>query len=160
MTAQETKPAKAEAGIAIGPLEAELAWLVRGLEAIRRLRTYPLERAHYLLIRLVEEEGPQPIGEIARLLLLDDSTVTRQVAAMVEAGLVGKQTNPADGRSSLVAVLPAGREKAEAMRRERLARIENLFREWSEAERLDAARLIARLNRTLRETIADEQDES
>lgn len=143
---------------ALAPLEAELALLVRGLEAVQRRRVYPLERAHYLLIRLVEAEGPKPVGEIARRLLLDDSTVTRQVAAMVECGLVRKEANPADARSALVHVTEKGVEKARAMREERFARLERLFHDWSEEERADCAAVIARLNRSLHTVVGREAD--
>lgn len=144
----ETGGAK-EPESALAPLEAELALLVRGLEAVQRRRVYPLERAHYLLIRLVETEGPKPVGEIARRLMLDDSTVTRQVAAMVEAGLVRKEANPDDARSALVHVTSAGLEKARAMREERFRRLEKLFQGWSQDDRAQCADVIARLNRSL-----------
>jgi DNA-binding MarR family transcriptional regulator len=137
-------------------LEAELALLVRGLEAVQRRRNYPLERAHYLLIRLIEEEGPKPVGEVARRLMLDDSTVTRQVAAMAEAGLLRKQPNPADARSALVLVTPTGRGKAGLMRRERLRRLEILFAGWSDERRLEGADVLGQLNRSLQRMIGEQ----
>jgi len=140
---------------AMGPLEAELAMLVRGLEAVQRKRAYPLERAHYLLIRLIGEEGPQPIGEIARRLLLDGSTVTRQVAAMAAAGLVRKEANPADARSALVHATEAGIAKANAMRLQRFERLERLFHDWSEKERAECARVIGQLNASLRAVMGE-----
>ncbi len=140
-------------GLAVEPLEAELALLVRGLEAVQRRRVYPLERAHYLLIRLIEEEGPKAIGEIARHLLLDASTVTRQVSAMADAGLVHKELNPSDARSALIHVTEAGLEKAAKMRLERFARLERLFNDWSEEDRSECAAVIARLNKSLREVV-------
>jgi len=138
---------------AIAELEEALAFLVRGLEAVQRRRTYPLERAHYLLIRLIEEEGAQSIGAAARRLLLDDSTVTRQVAAMVRDGLIAKSTNPDDARSALLEVTDEGRERAEAMRRERLLRLTRLFRGWSTEERSEGARVLKHLNRSLTEVM-------
>lgn len=140
---------------AMEPLETELAMLVRGLEAVQRRRAYPLERAHYLLVRLIGEEGPQPVGEIARRLLLDDSTVTRQVAAMTAAGLVRKKANPADARSALVHVTDAGLAKADAMRRQRFERMEHLFHDWTEEDRAECARVIGRLNVSLREVLSE-----
>lgn len=145
---EKEDPAGGEGG-ALVELEEALAFLVRGLEAVQRLRSYPLERAHYLLIRLIEREGPQPIGAAARHLLLDNSTVTRQVAVMARQGLIRKVAHPDDARSSLLEVTPKGRLEARRMRAERLSRLSNLFRDWSEVDRRAGARVIARLNASL-----------
>lgn len=136
-------------------LEWELAMLVRGLEAVQRRRSYLLERAHYLVIRMIEADGPQTIGAIARRLILDDSTVTRQIAAMAKAGLVTKRANPHDARSALVHVSAAGTAAAAEMRKQRFARLDILFAEWSEDERAAAAAVIGRLNRSLHEVLQD-----
>jgi DNA-binding MarR family transcriptional regulator len=130
-------------------LEGELAVLARALEAVTRRRTYRLERAHYLLIRLVMEEGPQSVGRAARRLFLDGSTVTRQVAAMERLGLARKTSDPADARSAVVHVTPLGVRRAEAMRAERLRRLDRLFAGWPPAERRTAARILRRLNESL-----------
>ncbi len=134
---------------AIAELEEALAFLVRGLEAVQRLRDYPLERAHYLLIGLIEREGPQSVGAAARHLLLDNSTVTRQVAVMARQGLIRKVAHPQDARSSLLEVTPKGHAEAARMRAERLLRLGRLFRDWSEEDRQAGARVIDRLNASL-----------
>jgi DNA-binding MarR family transcriptional regulator len=139
---------------AFSELEAELALLVRALEAVQRRRSYPLERAHYLLIRLVEEEGPQTIGAAARRLFLDDSTVTRQVATMEQLGLIRKESNPADARSSVIHVTRTGFARAGSMRRQRLYRMKRLFARWTPPERRTCAKVLARLNTSLAEVIA------
>ena len=140
---------------AIAPLEAELTMLARALEAVQRRRAYSLDRAAYLLIGLVEREGPQPVGEIARRLLLDGSTVTRQVAAMEKAGLVRKAPNPADARQAVVDVTDLGIEKAREMREQRYERLERVLADWSETDRDAAAALLSRLNRTLHASLAE-----
>lgn len=137
----------------ISDLEEALAFLVRGLEAVQRQRSYPLERAHYLLIRLIEREGAQTIGAAARHLLLDDSTITRQIAAMVRDGLISRAANPNDARSTLLQVTDAGRARAEEMRQQRLRRLERLFGEWSASERAEGARVIMRLNRSISDVV-------
>lgn len=141
-------PAKdAEDGMA--DLEEALAFLVRGLEAVQRRRSYPLERAHYLLIGLIEREGPQTIGTAARRLLLDNSTVTRQVAEMVRRGLIRKTANPDDARSTLLEVTADGVAEAAAMRAERMERIRHMVRGWSEDERRTGIDVLRRLNAAL-----------
>ncbi|HEU5019489.1 MAG TPA: MarR family transcriptional regulator [Pseudolabrys sp.] len=142
---------------ALADLEEALAFLVRGLEAVQRRRSYPLERAHYLLVGLIEREGPQTIGAVARRLLLDDSTVTRQVAAMVRHGLIRKAPRPGDARSIVLEVTAKGRDDAEAMRAARLKRLARLFRDWTEEERRQGAKVLSRLNASLIDVLKESQ---
>jgi DNA-binding MarR family transcriptional regulator len=130
-------------------IEREIAFLVRALEAMQRLRTYPMERAHYLMLRLIDAEGPQAVATIAYRLLLDDSTVTRQVAEMERQKLVEKNPNPSDRRSAIVAATPFGLEQARRMHEMRLERIHSLMDPWSDEERTQFAGLLRRLNRSL-----------
>lgn len=134
-------------------LEWELTVLARTLESIQRRRRYPLERAQYLHLRLILAEGAQTISNLAARFALDDSTVTRQVAAMEAAGLVFRVVNPDDHRSYLIDATPIGRSKTEAMHARRLERIDALIAEWPDAERETAPRLLAKLNRGLMESL-------
>jgi DNA-binding MarR family transcriptional regulator len=135
-------------------LEHELAYLVRALEAVQRKRAYPLERAQYLLLGILEREGPQAIGSLAERLFLDDSTVTRQVAAMQLQALIERDPNPKDGRSTLVRATQRGIRIAARMRDIRLGRIAVLFDDWSEAERSALASLLAKLNLSLQRSLS------
>ena len=146
---------EADGAGAVAALEDQITLLARTLEAVQRKRAYPLDRAAYLLLRLIEAEGPQPVGAIARLLLLDDSTATRQVAGMAKAGLVRKRRNPADARSFVVEATGQGISAAAEMRARRLARIGGMIDDWSEAERREAARMIGRLNAALRRSVEE-----
>ncbi|GAA4333774.1 MarR family transcriptional regulator [Pigmentiphaga soli] len=146
------KPPGQPPGIEV--LEQELAYLARALEAVQRKRRYPLDRAQYLLLALLERDGPLPVTALAERLLLDDSTVTRQVAAMAERGLVDRLPNPADGRSMLIRATPAGLETAGQMRDMRIGRVALLFEGWPDDDRVRMAELLARLNASLRATLS------
>ena len=138
----------------IATLEWELVLLVRALEAVQRRRSYPLDRAHYLLLGLLEREGPQSIAALATALLLDGSTVTRQVATMEDQGLVEKQPHPQDGRSALIFATPRGLREAAKMRELRLRRVKALFRGWDGKDRATFAALLARFNVSLSEALS------
>lgn len=58
-------------------VEYELMFLNRALEALQRKRSYPLERAEFLILRTLSEGGAATVGGLAKALLLDDSTMTR-----------------------------------------------------------------------------------
>ena len=50
------------------------------------------------------------LKDLAALNALDPSTVSRSVAALVRAGLVGRTADPVDGRASVLALTPLGRQ--------------------------------------------------
>lgn len=134
-----------------------MAFLVRRMEAARRRFHFGLERAHYLLLILLERSDRQSVGALADQVNLDASTVTRQIAAMKKAGLVDKHDNPDDRRGGFVTITELGRDTAAEVRGRRLERIERgCFYDWSEAERREFARLMARYNDNLRDHLNKE----
>ena len=57
--------------------------------------------AYGLLFQLVND-GPRRSSALAETACVDPSTVSRQVAQLVKAGLVERQSDPEDGRASLL----------------------------------------------------------
>lgn len=153
----EKGSAVAESEDVFGVLEQEFALLARVLEANNRKRAYPLDRAPYLLL-LRLADGPQSISALADMLLLDDSTVTRQVAAMQKRGLIKKVRNPADKRGALVERTAKGAGEVEAMRATRLQRIAVLFGDWPSRDREKLAELMGRANARLVANLRNEVD--
>lgn len=130
----------------VARIEIELTRLARVLEAVRRHRNYPIEPAQYLHLCILNAEGPRTVASLAARLLLDASTVTRQIAAMEAAGLVARAPHPTDSRSHLVAPTALGLARTEEMRAGRRARVAELIADWPEADRADLARLLERLS--------------
>lgn len=137
-------------------LEQELAYLVRWLEAAQRRRRYTLERAHYLLLNLLLEDGSQSVGRIAERLRLDASTVTRQVAVMTKLGLVCRQPRPEDRRGGMVCATELGREQASDVQQERLKRVEKLVQDWPETQRRQLVDALGGLNDSLCQIIDED----
>lgn len=137
-------------------LEYELAFLVRRLEAVRRKYDYGLERAHYLLLLLLVEQDGQSVGCLAEQVNLDASTVTRQIAAMVDSDLVAKRPNPDDRRGGFVTISEQGRAAVARTRTRRLERVGSTFRCWEDGERAEFARLMARFNSDLSQSLNEE----
>jgi DNA-binding MarR family transcriptional regulator len=76
-----------------------------------------LKTTQYSLLSQVVHRGPIRPGDLAKAMVLDASTLTRNLKPLVAAGWVAVGAG-ADSRSHLVAVTAAGREKrAEAQRR-------------------------------------------
>ena len=88
---------------------------------------------------------------LADTLHLDASTVTRQIAALEDSGLVERRPDPQDRRSSTIELTPRGRQTMEGVERVRRERMEALVRHWSEEERVTLGSTLHRLNVALLE---------
>jgi DNA-binding MarR family transcriptional regulator len=64
----------------------------------------------------VERHGPLTPSELADIERIQRPTATRTLRVLVEAGLVDRAADPADGRSALVSVNAAGRERLRRLR--------------------------------------------
>ncbi len=68
-----------------------------------------LKTTQYSLLAIITDRGPLLQGELARLLSLDASTLTRNLRPLLEAGLVGVEAGR-DARSRQVSATAAGRD--------------------------------------------------
>jgi DNA-binding MarR family transcriptional regulator len=136
---------------AIGTIELELLTLVRYLETLGRRSTLydQVDRAGYLMLRTLERTGPVPTTALAAELGLDASTVTRQATVLVAGGFAERLPNPADGRSSHLAVTPAGEAITRYVENERRRVLQEMFTDWREAEKQELGRSLTRLNLAL-----------
>ena len=64
----------------------------------------------------VERHGPLTPSELAGIERIKRPTATRILRVLLEAGLVDRAPDPADGRSALVSVNAAGRERLRRLR--------------------------------------------
>ncbi|SFE60978.1 DNA-binding transcriptional regulator, MarR family [Actinacidiphila alni] len=63
--------------------------------------------------------GPIRLGELAAREQVAAPSLTRTVRPLSEAGLIGKEADPSDGRSWLVSITPEGSALLDRIRRER-----------------------------------------
>ena len=95
-----------------------------------------------------ERQGPLTMRELCAAEQVQPPTLTRIVAALVEAGLVAREPDPQDGRVIWVRVTPEGRRLLDRSRRRKEAYLARAIRsmEPRELETLeDAAVLLERL---------------
>lgn len=82
-----------------------------------------LKTTQYSLLSHVLKLGPIRPGDLAEAMKMDASTLTRNLRPLVEAGWVSLEAGP-DGRSRLVHITDAGRDKrAEAQRHWKAAQL-------------------------------------
>ncbi|WP_221348115.1 MarR family winged helix-turn-helix transcriptional regulator [Streptomyces beigongshangae] len=132
-------------------LERELTVLLRRARAssgeMAREVHPDLESSAYGLLVRLEERGRQRATELAAYIGVGKATMSRQLRALEEVGLVAREPDPADGRAWLVHLTQEGRERFRVVRAARRARYVSELANWERGEVADLARLLRRLNR-------------
>ncbi|GAA2513240.1 MarR family winged helix-turn-helix transcriptional regulator [Streptomyces gobitricini] len=131
-------------------LERELAVFLRRARAssgeMAREVHPELEPAAYGLLVRLEEAGTQRATELAAYFGVGKATMSRQLRALEELGLVARDPDPADGRASLVRLTDEGRSRFRRVRDARRARYMRKLAGWDRAEVAELARLLHQLN--------------
>lgn len=129
-------------------LDIRLTILARLQEAAYRIRSYPIERSHYVILRMLLE-APRKSSELVEALVLDHTTIARQVGALEKNGLVTRQADPADRRSSIIVATPKGQALCAEMSAIRVERIQAFLDDWDLAEQEELVRSLAHFNDSL-----------
>ena len=88
-----------------------------------------------MLLLPLRASGPMRVTDLAELKQADPSTISRQVAQLVKAGLARREADPVDGRASRLAVTEAGDAACERLRAARVALLSEALSDWP-AERV------------------------
>jgi DNA-binding MarR family transcriptional regulator len=112
-------------------LMVALFTLTAGLERARRQKK--AAGALSLLQVIAGRDGIRP-SEIADLQLVHPSLVTRQVRELEDAGYAQVTGDPADGRSWLVALTPAGQDEMRRLQQVGLERFALFVADWEPGE--------------------------
>ncbi|TJZ45375.1 MarR family transcriptional regulator [Streptomyces piniterrae] len=108
-----------------------------------------MDRAAYLLLNRLDQEGPMGVKALAAGMGIDSSTVTRQVAPLVDSGLVSRATHPEDGRAVVLQLSERGCSRLEEVRASRRALMALVTEGWSEEDRDAFCTLLTRFNTSL-----------
>ncbi|GID26962.1 DNA-binding MarR family transcriptional regulator [Paractinoplanes brasiliensis] len=74
--------------------------------------------------------GPLRATDLAEIKQADPSTVSRQVAQLVKAGLARREADPVDGRASRIAITEAGLAAVERMQQARQSWLREALADW------------------------------
>ena len=83
-----------------------------------------------LLLLPLRHHGPMRVTDLAEVKRVDPSTVSRQAAQLVKAGLARREADPADGRASRLAITAEGLAACGQLHDSRNALISNALRDW------------------------------
>ena len=105
-----------------------------------------IERAAYALLAHLVREGPQRTTALADAVHSDTSTVSRQVSALVQLGLVERKADPDDGRACLLVATAAGHNTFDRAKAERTRHIAAMLAEWPQSDQRTLVMLLDRFN--------------
>ncbi len=132
--------AEGAGGVAADQLITELVRFARlssRMKAMFSIDELGAEHSALLLLFPLLHEGPLRIRDLAEMKRADPSTVSRQAAQLVRAGLVRREADPADGRASRLALTPVGEAACERLRAVRRKAVSTALSDWPD-ERIAA----------------------
>ncbi|MBA8827346.1 DNA-binding MarR family transcriptional regulator [Saccharopolyspora lacisalsi] len=105
-----------------------------------------LDPASYSLLLMVDDAGSLRGMDVADKTGLDKSTVSRQIATLVELDLLERVPDPDDGRARRIQLSETGRTRLDEVRRQRREHMYSEFGNWSTTDLSEFSRLLSRLN--------------
>ncbi|HEY9369788.1 MarR family winged helix-turn-helix transcriptional regulator [Streptomyces sp.] len=105
-----------------------------------------LEPAAYGLLVRLDEAGPQRATELAGYFGVGKATMSRQLRALDDLGLIVRDPDPADGRAWLARLTDEGRARFRSVRDARRERYVRKLADWDRGEVAELARLLHQLN--------------
>lgn len=123
------------------------AGLHRFQAGVRARAGLTIDRAAYPVLRGISEKKSVRLSDLAQVLGVEASTVSRQVTALERSRLVHRTADPSDRRASTLALTPDGRRALKRLRQAWLATLGEIMDSWSAEERSALAGLLGHLAR-------------
>lgn len=140
----------------VNAMVAALFTLTAGMERARRQRK---AAGTLSLLQLIDGRRAIRPSEIADLLQVHASLVTRQVRELEDAGHVQVAADPADGRSCLVTLTPAGTGELKRLTQAGLDRFALFVADWQPGDVRTLTALLDKLRNSMAAVAAREQQQ-
>lgn len=131
------------------PLAASEITNLQLLQAFRRCAHlqyhYGKNRGQGRILILLRQRGALTQRALCEITQRRAATLSEQLGAMEQDGLILRSVNPADKRSIDVCLTPAGQQAAEEAERERNRQADALFGEVPPADRAELLRMLEQL---------------
>ena len=123
-----------------------------------RAQSEGLSLSSFIVLRPLAHSGPLRSSALAEAVCLDLSRISRQIAHLVERGLVERRADRADGRVCILAATEAGIEAVARLQHASNAYVVGKVAAWSEQDRTTLAALLERLAADLEAAPAPARD--
>ncbi|MFD3991317.1 MarR family winged helix-turn-helix transcriptional regulator [Streptomyces sp. NPDC058548] len=108
-----------------------------------------LDRSAYVLLSRIRMHGPMSIGQLSEAFGLDASTLNRQTAAMLRAGVVERIPDPDGGIARKFRITEEGERRLEADRNSNIEGLDRVMEHWAPEDVARFAAFLERFNRDI-----------
>ncbi|WP_062206501.1 MarR family winged helix-turn-helix transcriptional regulator [Streptomyces sp. NBRC 109706] len=108
-----------------------------------------LDRSAYVLLSRIQIDGPLSISQLSQAFGLDVSTLNRQTAAMLRAGVVERIPDPEGGVARKFSITTEGERRLDADRARSIRSLERVMADWTPDEVAQFAGFLNRFNRDI-----------
>lgn len=112
----------------------------------RRHQEGRMERSAYIMLSRIEVQGPMSIGQLSDAFQLDVSTVNRQTAHAMRAGLLERIPDPEGGMARKFRLTGEGERKLREERELHVQDLDRVFEDWTADDVENFARYLQRFN--------------
>ncbi|MFF7328865.1 MarR family winged helix-turn-helix transcriptional regulator [Streptomyces sp. NPDC090306] len=105
-----------------------------------------MERSAYILLSRIRVQGPMSIGELSEAFGLDASTLNRQTAAAMRAGLVERIPDPDGGMARKFRITEEGTRLLDEEREGIVGDLDRVMADWSDDDVAAFASYLRRFN--------------
>jgi len=137
---------------------SHLAGRVRQHDRLMALAGVSLDRAAVALLRQIVDSQPLRPGELAALLGVEASHITRQVQQLEKSGYVTRIPDPADRRAQRIQITPAGESVIQRIREASCQGMQMALGDWSPQELHQLATLFHRMVGDFLTHVGEEED--
>ncbi|MFA1540272.1 MarR family winged helix-turn-helix transcriptional regulator [Actinomadura monticuli] len=126
--------------------EVEYEQMLLSRHEVMRHRTGQLERSAYVLLSRIRLQGPMSIGELSDAFGLDASTLNRQTAAAMRAGLLERIPDPAGGIARKFRITGEGSRLLDEEREFLTSGLDRVMADWPDEDIAAFAAYLRRFN--------------
>ncbi|MFI2297700.1 MarR family winged helix-turn-helix transcriptional regulator [Actinacidiphila glaucinigra] len=126
--------------------DVEYEQMLLSRHELLRHRSGTLDRSAYILLSRIRVQGPMSIGELSEAFALDTSTLNRQTAAAMRAGLVERIPDPEGGMARKFRITTQGARMLDEEREAIIGGLDKVMADWPDEDITAFAGYLRRFN--------------
>ncbi|MFI8183230.1 MarR family transcriptional regulator [Actinacidiphila glaucinigra] len=126
--------------------DVEYEQMLLSRHELLRHRSGALDRSAYILLSRIRVQGPMSIGELSEAFALDTSTLNRQTAAAMRAGLVERIADPEGGMARKFRITAQGARMLDGERDAIIGGLDKVMADWPDQDIAAFAGYLRRFN--------------